>query len=375
MKIIQLLSCILFAALNVFGASTATREDFFQTILSEPNELDAPAKMLNWGFEDPIFDWLRIHAAKIYFGDIIPKAIPSTYSDEKKAIIEENIKQMLSMVGSAKDLSLKDLLGLIDDKIDDTSFVDSLSAAKAFRHLRNTVANKNHPLGDFICFYIIASKILVSIENEIDISKIWLSDAYYELSQVYSHLIDYDNKNWKSDGKLYLFSELTDGKQRILTSFNADERLSGVSYFRILNTKLNLLKYSLLNNLANNCAWVRAIEFAAVDIPEGEKNKILSRDLLAMTFDLQHKTEELVALRFDEILKDPNNTFLPGKLSIVKSRFNPVILKVISDKLKTLTNKKAARKLENIGVDKKKPRISVIDKENQPPQSVVSTTY
>lgn len=373
MKIIQLVICILLAALNAFGASTLKRDDFFETILSEPNELDAPAKMLNWTFDDPIFDWLRTHAAKIYFGDIIPKAIPSTYSDEKKAIIEENIKQMLSMTGRAKDLSLEDLLGLIDNKIDDTSFDDSLSAAKAFRHLRNTVANKNHPLGDFICFYIIASKILVSNENKIDISKIWLSDAYYELSQVYSHLIDYDNKNWKSDGKLYLFSELTDGKKRILTSFNADERLLGVSYFRILNTKLNLLKYSLLNNLANNCAWVRAIEFAAVDIPEGEKNRILSRDLLPMTFDLQDKTEELVAFRFDEIVKDPNHTFLPGKFNLIKSRFNPVILRVISNKLKTLTNKKAARKLE-IDVNKKKPRISVADKENQAPQSVLSTT-
>lgn len=368
-SIVYAITFLLFSS-GAYNASL-TKENFFVKVLSQPNEIDGPAILSAWDFSDPVFNWLQENSSKIYFGEIIPKDIPATYSDEKKASIKNNIAQMLNLVGRAsQEYSLNALLALIDKKIESIDFNDAINAAKAFRHLQNTVANCNHPLGDFICYYILTSKITISIDADVNIPKLWLSDAYYELSQVYSHLISYRNKNWKSDGKLYLFGELTDNKQRLYPGRKLGSPLDGVSYRQMSIMKLMLLQHSLLNNPANHLSWVRAIEFAIVDIPEAEQNKFIIGASLPLSFDLTDaKIEEIVAMKFEEIERDANNSFLPEKISIIKKRFLPILLKMLEKNLQAIKNKRAEIKNENVAKKQKtsstSSETSSDDKENQ----------
>lgn len=308
------------------GADLPDKENFFESILRKaPNEVSSPALFLAPAkFSNKIFGWLMFQAHNLNFGLVTPKYISEGHADDKRIIMLNNQDKMMELVEhTKKDLSLRELMSIIDKNIEKTSLEDALSAAKAFRHIFNNKNAHNHPLGDFVCYYVLSSKIIeIAADNrnlyDPDL-KAWLSNAYYEISQVYSHLIDYSIKKWDdqclctSDD---LTNELTDGGKRIIPGSRL-AKLCCINYCTLINHKLALIKYSILNNPDNHLPWVRAIEFFLVDFPQLPTACTASAAPLLTEFNLDSLSEQakwILRHKIDYLVQDINkNSFVQSK--------------------------------------------------------------
>lgn len=77
-------------------------ENFIRT-----QKRDGPTILNPGTFDDQIFVRPQERADKIFFGQVIPKDIPATYSDDKKAIVRNKMAQMLAIIRvSSKQLTL-----------------------------------------------------------------------------------------------------------------------------------------------------------------------------------------------------------------------------------------------------------------------------
>lgn len=332
----------------VHAAQVNKKLNFFETVLSQVDSSNNNPIIYSKASDDPVYNWLSSQSHTLYFGPISPKDIAASYSSAKIAIMKHNQIKMFELVENRhRQFNLNELLAVIDKNIAAFSFEDALSAAKAFRHLENDIAATNHPLGDFVSFYILNSKIQSSMANNIELPRSWLSNAYYEMSQGYSHQLDYRGKQWDDQNRLHLYNEITDNQQRILFTSQPIALLIPVPFAHILSRKLVLLSYALRNDINNHLPWVRAIEFATYDLPAYEACGFLNKNQLGLSYDLDtREIENIVAEKFGEFCADGlKDSFVPIKKEAIKPRLLPVAKRIMQEKIAEKLAQKAAGKI------------------------------
>ncbi|WP_156962092.1 hypothetical protein [Candidatus Paracaedibacter symbiosus] len=189
------------------------------------------------------------------------------WSVEKKKRITEGyaLFDTLFKEWESKNLTFAELHTLIDDKLfSSNSYLSGsqiLSIANAFRHLNHPYNPKlTTDFGDYAAEYIITT-LIASIETngsglyyDEETNKL-LSDAYYQLSQTYTHLLVFSSKiTWVSYSPLKGHITYTTQKGPSMLNFE-------VTYDAILQKRLNLLRQAIFYNPSNYQAWVRVLEF------------------------------------------------------------------------------------------------------------------
>ena len=129
-----------------------------------------------------------------------------------------------------EEITFKDFKEIIDEKIFrnneiKTSYSDLINFAISLRHLKkNNEKHQDSRLihGDYACEYILR-KLIYNLESQEAPRNSTLSKAYYQLSQVYSHIMDYNFIDWKEGkGKIYIhFVEITEVDKETISDIHS----------------------------------------------------------------------------------------------------------------------------------------------------------
>ena len=197
-----------------------------------------------------------------------PNAVSDSIPENIKNKIKNNQKAMYDAFGETKERTLETYIERIKgnkNKLDSESF---LKAAKALRHID---PGKSYfqvdPRGDLLAEDILTSKVIPSLSKKDlkdEAARAQCAEAFYELSQVYSHLIDFGKfkKSSKNGSDAYHF-ELYDKKSK--PTLNKDLQ---IDMKKILTSRQKLLRYAITlapDSPATISSWARIIKIEDSD--------------------------------------------------------------------------------------------------------------
>lgn len=196
----------------------------------------------------------------------------SAFSEDKKVRLASS-KSLLKKFfpNENKIYAFNEVKTVINQAIEECSLEEILMLARSFRHIKR--GDEKHPnqLGDYIAEYTLIKAIKKHEDDTImnQEKRNWFSDALYELSQTYSHLIDYnkiafDNFN---RGPLTINSTYIDSQKnrpRAIDKFELNR--TSLQFEDVVFHKLSLLKCALIYNNKNLNAVNRLLEYMYYDI-------------------------------------------------------------------------------------------------------------
>lgn len=213
---------------------------------------------------------------QLIFGCVKPLEIDqeklSAFSDDKKARLALS-KSLLKRFFPNENTTyaFNEVKTVIDQAIDNCSLEEILILARSFRHIKRGVEKYPNQLGDYIAEYTLIEAIKKHEADNImnEEKRKWFSDALYELSQTYSHLIDYEKIafNELNFGPLTMNSSYIDSQKnrpRAIDKFELNR--TSLQFEDVVFHKLSLLKCSLIYNNKNLNAVNRLLEYMYHDI-------------------------------------------------------------------------------------------------------------
>lgn len=197
----------------------------------------------------------------ILFGSLIAKEFLASQTDSIEKLQRiANTKNLFTKTFEAyrQTMAFDKLLEVVATQVRNLSYEDKISIVKSFRHLKHPKnTQKPNQLGDFVSEYIILNLIDFS-----SLSPEQKAEALYELSQVYSHLIE------ESYGKVIWQEESDTGILNWQTVNGISGNKISVSFSELLVIKMNLLKNCLAFNSDHKNCWVRLGEHYLFDLDD-----------------------------------------------------------------------------------------------------------
>lgn len=256
-----------------------SRSPFFDSIIISPVDAALPAiSGLLDGFSVNFFldQYQAKPGNKLIFGCVEPLEMDqeklSSFSDDKKARLILSKDLLKGFFPDEKKIyTFNEVKTVINQSIDKCSLEEILILARSFRHIKRGIEKYPNQLGDYIAEYTLIKAIKKHEADNImnEEKRKWFSDALYELSQTYSHLIDYEKIVFDeyNSGPLTINSTYIDSQKGRLRAI-PDFQLNGtyVQFENVVFHKLNLLKCSLIYNNKNLNAVNRLLEYMYHDI-------------------------------------------------------------------------------------------------------------
>ena len=257
----------------------ASGSNFFDSIINPPIDGDLPfiSVILDYFSINFLLDQYQSNSQnQLIFGCVEPIKIKEetliAFSDEKKERLYLSKEVLKEVFPDEKQIySFNEVKNVIDQKIDKYSLEKTLMLARSFRHIKRGDEKYPNQLGDYIAEYILISAIKKHEADNImnKEKRKWLSEALYELSQTYSHLIDYHKIKFNelNFGHLVINSNYIKSKKTRNREINNYELNNTCFKFEfVIFHKLNLLKLSLIYNNKNLNAANRLLEYIYYDI-------------------------------------------------------------------------------------------------------------
>jgi hypothetical protein len=206
-----------------------------------------------------------------------PNDVSASIPENIKHKIEDNQRALAKAFGEPKDRPIQEYMKRTKGNKNKLNSADFLKAAKALRHID---PGKSYfqvdPRGDLLAEDILTSKVIPSfLKKDLQTPKgrAQLAEAFYELSQVYSHFVDFGKfKKSQEDGSDTYHFELYDKKSK--PTLNKDLQ---IDMKKILTSRQKLLRYAITlapDSPTTLNAWARIIEIN--DSDRTNQNPILS---------------------------------------------------------------------------------------------------
>lgn len=228
--------------------------------------------------KDPALVFGRLSIDLSLIKKLVAEGASHTGSLEKAKRLLGRVKSFEVVIGlTGKLYNFSELIEHVDGilKSREFSFRQKIDTAMVFRHLTSPdhILGKNQ-LGDYVAEMILIDHVIAQLEEVDPLSveeKNLLAEAFYELSQTYSHLIDYSGKIFWGQGE-----DACNGN--LMVSLKSGPKILevGVNYVDLIERKLNLLMYAVKNNENHPSAFGRICEFLFNDLTDTEMRSFLS---------------------------------------------------------------------------------------------------
>jgi hypothetical protein len=231
----------------------------------------------------------RLQGKNLRFGNVIIDESESKNAYERNAITRQ--KALLApAVGTTQDLiaaktfRFDKLLEMLDSAEGQLSNDQILDLARGFRHIKRPRTDypfKLNVLGDFVCEHLLLNRLQkLQRQDNLVVDKtlcMWYSDALYQLSQVYSHLIEFGDRT--------TFDE-RHGRELCIPDAQQGDPKTYLSIYRedLLRAKLHLLQCALKYNSNNVKPLAPLLVFASCDDDDFPKTLLQLRDELLTQF-------------------------------------------------------------------------------------------
>lgn len=318
---------------------------------------------------------------KLIFGCVEPLDIDqekfNAFSDEKKArlvLSRDLLKRFFPNENTT--YTFNEVKTVIDQAIDTCSLEEILILARSFRHVKRGVEKYPNQLGDYIAEYTLIEAIKKhEADNMMNEEKRkWFSDALYELSQTYSHLIDYKKIafNELNYGPLTMNSSYIDSqKTRRFPIDKFELNRTSLQFEDVVFHKLNLLKCALIYNNKNLNAVNRLLEYMYYDIekmvaPYVPYDNAFYNSLINDFKCLDLDTMKFLYTSFLTIFADNDVVKVPYKTAIVKGKLLGAYRSVVQQEMERLKamQKDAESKESNALTRKRSHDVSTASDQN-----------